>query len=149
MILPVGALTPILEAIICFPSLKSFPNSLVIKDLTEVGPFSWGIMFQFLSIPLQNDLRFFRIPLPASLSASFTSHLPHRKRYELTMFCLWDMEGLGSAFSPVVLHLCVASQVAQQLDHFPFWVGAYQHLWLLDCDDVYQQFTSINRTFQA
>jgi len=74
-----------------------------------VGPLSWRVIFQLLSIPLQDDVRFFRIPLPALLSVSFTGYLPQGKKYGLTMFYLWDMEGLGPAFSPVILRLCIAS----------------------------------------
>ncbi|MFL5706832.1 MAG: hypothetical protein ACJ8AG_29030 [Ktedonobacteraceae bacterium] len=35
------------------------------KDLAEVCTLSRGVLLQLLSIPLQDGIRFFRIPLPA------------------------------------------------------------------------------------
>jgi hypothetical protein len=61
---------PAVFAVICFSFLVVLPNSLVTEDPAEVCPFSWGMMLrcllaQSLFTPLQGDIRFFRIPLPA------------------------------------------------------------------------------------
>jgi hypothetical protein len=46
------------------------------KDLAEVCPLSRGVMLQSLSILLPDGICFFRIPLPASLSAPLTGSFP-------------------------------------------------------------------------
>jgi hypothetical protein len=61
---------PAIFAVICISFLVVFPNSLVTEDLAEVCPFSWRMMLRFLLAqslftPLQDDVCFFRIPLPA------------------------------------------------------------------------------------
>jgi len=49
-------------------------------------------MFQPLSTPLQDGIRFFRIPLPAFHSASLTVSLPAvtQEKYGFTMFLICD-----------------------------------------------------------
>jgi hypothetical protein len=61
---------PAIFAVICFSFLVVLPNSLVTEDPAEVCPLSWGVMLLFLLAqslftPLQGDICFFRIPLPA------------------------------------------------------------------------------------
>lgn len=61
------------------------------KDQTEVGPLSHGAMLpeaQPLFLPLQEDLRFFRPPLPAGLSAGLTVRFPLKECYGLPKFRL-------------------------------------------------------------
>ena len=70
------------------------------KDQTEVGPLSRGVMLpeaQPLSLPLQKGLRFFRPPLPAVLSTSLTVRFPSRESYGLTKFRLSNR--MGTALS--------------------------------------------------
>jgi hypothetical protein len=72
-----GATAPAeLSAVICFATSVGLPNSLVKKDQTEVSPLSRGVMFQLLSIPLQDSLRFFRPPVPAMPSPFLAVRLP-------------------------------------------------------------------------
>ncbi|CAG9923349.1 hypothetical protein M089_2111 [Bacteroides ovatus str. 3725 D9 iii] len=49
-------------------------------------------MFQPLSAPLQNGIRFFHIPLPAFHSAFLTVCLPAviQEKYGFTMFLVYD-----------------------------------------------------------
>lgn len=46
------------------------------EDRVEVCSLSRQMMFQSVFTPLQGDLRFFHIPLPAASTACFTAHLP-------------------------------------------------------------------------
>jgi len=48
----------------------------VVKDLSEVCPVSRGVTFKPLSIPLQDGIRFFRLPLPAPHSGFLAVALP-------------------------------------------------------------------------
>ncbi|RGN59221.1 hypothetical protein DXB58_13845 [Bacteroides sp. OM05-10AA] len=75
--------------------LFSFNKSykfLVKSHLAEVCPLSCEVMLQPLSIPLQNGVRFLRIPLPAFHSASLTVCLPvvTQEKYGFTMFLVHD-----------------------------------------------------------
>jgi hypothetical protein len=80
------------------------------KDPVEVSPFSRETMLrwlfrpsQSLSIPLQNGIRFFHVPIPAYLSANLAIDLPFREKYGFTMFYLNNKNGLDSASSPVAI----------------------------------------------
>src|SRR5436305_7330301 len=50
------------SAVICFSSCVVWSSVLVMKDRAEVCPLAREVMFQLLSVPLQDGLRFFRIP---------------------------------------------------------------------------------------
>ena len=56
------------------------------KDHAEVCPLSRGVMFQPLSLPLQESLRFFRIPLPALSSAHLAVAYRSLEEIGLTVF---------------------------------------------------------------
>jgi hypothetical protein len=56
------------------------------KDLAEVCPLSREVMLQPLSIPLQDGVRFFRIPLPALSSARLAAAYRERKIAGLPCF---------------------------------------------------------------
>src|SRR6266481_2848101 len=81
------------SAVICFSSCIALSSVLVLKDLTEVCPLSRRMMLQSLSTPLQGGLRFFRVPLPASLSASLTSCFPFQERYGFPVFYVCNRMG--------------------------------------------------------
>jgi len=74
------------------------------QDPAQVCPLSRGMMFQPLSTPLQNGIRFLRTPLPALPTNPLAVHLlkvsPERQ-YGFTTFPACHKTGLGSAFSPV------------------------------------------------
>jgi hypothetical protein len=46
------------------------------KDRAEVCPLSREVILQLLSVPLQNGLRFFRIPLPIVPLVRLTASYP-------------------------------------------------------------------------
>jgi hypothetical protein len=84
------------------------------KDQTEVCPLSRGATLpkaQPLFLPLQEDLRFFRPPLPAALSADLTARFPSREGYGLTKFRLRHTDGVGALYPPVVLAAHVTGHV--------------------------------------
>src|SRR5450631_2165073 len=53
-----AAPTVMFAVVICFSSFEGSVSYLAIKDQPEVCPLSSGIMFQSLSIPLQDSIRF-------------------------------------------------------------------------------------------
>ena len=63
------------------------------KDLAEVCPLSRGVMVQLLSIPLQDDFRFFRIPLPAVLLTRLTAVYRDSEDNGLTVFRMSNQVG--------------------------------------------------------
>src|SRR5437867_9781714 len=69
-----------------FPPVSDNSSVLVLKDLAEVCPLSRRMMLQSLSTPLQGSIRFFRVPLPASLSASLAGRFPFREGYGFPVF---------------------------------------------------------------
>lgn len=85
--------------------VKRSVSRLATVDQTEVCPLSRGMMFQSLFEPLQPDIRFFRPPIPAPLTASLTVRLPtlpRWQRYGLTAFPACHTADLGSASPPTV-----------------------------------------------
>ena len=55
------------------------------------------------------------------------------------------MHGLGSASPPVVLLSASGELLPPEPTTFPFG-QAFQHLWLVIDNDVYQRFTSVSHT---
>ncbi len=57
------------------------------------------------------------------------------------------MNGLGPASSPVAQHL--RQEISKHLYLATYLLAqAYQHLWLVRSDDVYQRFTSVDHTIR-
>jgi len=75
-------------------------NSPVKKDQEDVCPLSRGVMFQPLSVPLQNGIRFFLDPVPAPPWTDFAVCCPKRERYEVSTFHLQKYVGTGACFGP-------------------------------------------------
>ena len=63
------------------------------KDLAEVCPLSRGVMLQPLFPPLQRDLRFLRIPLPAVLLTRLTAVYRDSEDNGLTVFRVSNQVG--------------------------------------------------------
>ncbi|EAN8675666.1 hypothetical protein DCT84_004673 [Salmonella enterica subsp. enterica serovar Glostrup] len=62
-----------------YPPSKVFRLSRVERPCGSLPAFAWNDVAetaQFLSIPLQNGIRFLRTPVPASLTAFLTVSLP-------------------------------------------------------------------------
>ena len=120
------------------------------KDLMEVCPLSRGVMLLASSTPIR--------PITGRSSlfpSSFTCNpisspygSPSLSPGEITglprsAYIPWD--GLGAVYSPVGRHL---RQESGDFLNLPtcLLAQAYQRLWLVDCDDVYRQFTSVHHT---
>ena len=56
------------------------------KDRAEVCPLAREVMFHLLSIPLQDGVGFFRIPLPTVPLVRLAVSYPFREDYGLTVF---------------------------------------------------------------
>ena len=69
-----------------FPHSHGSPNSLAMKDQSDVGPLSCRVTLKPVSIPLQDDLRFFRPPKPASPWAYLAVYRPGPKARSDTGF---------------------------------------------------------------
>lgn len=89
-------------------------------------------MFQPLSAPLQSGLRFFRPPLPATLSAHLTVCFPSAETEgELRVYhvsqCVLNLDDLGSTYTPAALRLREGRPKSLFLTAY-LLVQAYQHL---------------------
>ena len=114
------------------------------KTNTEVCPLSRRVMLQLVSLPLQQSIRFFGYPIPASLSARLTACFPRRERYGLTTFRLITTNDLGSAFFSGSSTSSPETIGVSGLGYSPFWSQPSQHLWVPVHHEVYRQFTFIN-----
>ncbi len=112
----------------------------------EVGPLSRGVILllaQPLSVPLQNSLRFFHLPLPAVPSACLATHLPGGRTTGLPRSAYLPLAGSGSACPPRVL-LSTIEEGEPSMPTPCLLAQAYQRLWLGGSHDVYQQFAYAN-----
>ncbi len=143
-----GAQASVATAHICFPARRGFAIcSRPERPTPKSACFRSEVMFQLLSISLQDGICFVGYPIPAALSASLTSCFPLQENIGFTTFHMSTKSRLGSAFPPVVQHLRQRTVDSLNLTTY-FLVQACQHLWLVVHDDVYQQFTFINHTTQ-
>ena len=120
------------------------------KDLMEVGPLSREVMSPFGSTPIRSITG--RLSLfPSSLTRNPINSpygLPSLNSGEITGLprsAYISSDGLGAVFPPVGLRL--RQRISKSLN-LPTYllVQAYQRLWLVGIDDIYQQFTSVDRT---
>lgn len=70
------------------------------RDHKDVCTLSRKVMFQPLSVPLQNGIRFFLVPVPAAPRADFAACCPSRERYRVSTFHLQKCIGLGACSGP-------------------------------------------------
>ena len=100
--------------------------------------FVWGI-FHPLSGPLQARLCFFYHPLPAKPSTFLTESLPRGGFTGLPSSYTNNTDGLGSLYRPedVIITL---GQNRQPRPSSRLLVQAYQSLWLVAVNDLYQEF---------
>lgn len=114
------------------------------EDRVEVCSLSRQVIFQPVFTPLQGDLRFFHIPLPAAPTACFTAHLPIPAALRAYPVPHGFPNGSGSSISPAALHPRGAIGKSPCLSAY-LLVQACQHLWLGCYDDVYMRFTCVSR----
>ena len=116
------------------------------RDHKEVCPLSRGVIFQPLSVPLQNGICFFLVPVPAPLQADFSVCRPRRERYRVSTFRLQKYIGLGGCYRP--RGLCVTKAYGQNALHtsITVLVQAYQPLPLVPDHDLYRNFKYFRHT---
>ena len=89
--------------------------------MAEVCSLSRPVTSKPVSAPLQSGLRFLRLPLPASPSASLAVGLPViQQGYGLTLFRVGDKSGLGSASPPMAASSATPDAAAGIPSHMPF-----------------------------
>lgn len=114
--------------------------------------FRSGVTFKLLSIPLQNGIRFFHYPIPASHSAflavglpAYTGeirayHVPYEVTYGWVRFCLLRRQ----------CYVRVFSEWRRISDCFPFWVKALTSIvGFFNLTTFKRQFAYANHTTQA
>ena len=112
------------------------------KDRAEVCSLSREVLFQPLSTPLQDGLRFFRVPVPAISSACLAAAY----RDGLTVFCIGNKSGLGLLYPPVALDVHERTRKIASTRHGAFWLKPVSIFGLLPGYDVYQAFTCVDHT---
>jgi len=115
------------------------------NDQAEVCPLSRRAMLQPVSRPLQPGFRFLRSPLPTTPTAFLAVRLPFPA-------ALWAYpvphESLGDAdpsFSPAASCPWRPTMKRPLLAAY-LLVQAFQHVWLVKINDVYQKFTCVGRS---
>ena len=119
------------------------------KDQMDVCPLARGVMLpsaQPLSTPLQDGLRFFHPPLPARPWARLTVRFPDRETYGVTMFHVSNSEWVRRALSTGSRGAPDKALQTPCTDSVAVLAQAFQHLWLVMTDDVYQAFTWVRHT---
>ena len=129
------------------PRIRAYLSLHAMKDQVEVGSLSRWVMFQPVSRRLQPGLRFLHQPIPAPPTAHPADCLPSRQRCGLTTFLDHHTTGLGPV-SPPVASLTTCLHYKQGHPATYRLVNAYQQLWHLEINDVYQQFTCVAHASQ-
>lgn len=129
------------------PRIRAYLSLHAMKDQVEVGSLSRRVMFQPVSRRLQPGLRFLHHPIPAPPTALLTVCLPGGQRYGLTTFLDHHTTGLGPVYPPVAT-LTTCPHYKQGHPATYRLVSAYQLLWHLKINDVYQQFTCVAHASQ-
>lgn len=129
------------------PRIRAYLSLHAMKDQVEVGSLSRRVLFQPVSQRLQPGLRFLHHPIPAPPTAYLAVCLPRGQRYGLTTFLDHHTTGLGPVYTPVA---CSTTCPHFKQGHPATYrlVNAYQQLWHLEINDVYQQFTCVAHASQ-
>ncbi len=135
------------SAVICFSSLVAYSSAFVMKDLAEVCPLSRGMMLQSLFPPLQKDVRFLRLPLPAISLAHLAA--AYRKRKISGLPCSAQIpEWVRSALFAGGLGCPRGSRPKSLFPPRCRLAQACQHLRLVLGNDVYRAFTCVDHATQ-
>jgi len=100
----------------------------------------------------RSDIRLFHPPIPAASEARLTAHFPDQKSrrgelraYHVPLEC---QSGLGLASLPVAQ--CLRQVSSEHLNLATYLlVQAYQHLWLVLNNGIYQRFTGVDHATQS
>ena len=125
-------------------------GSLMKRDHTEVGALSGGVRFTPLSIPLQDGICFFRVPLPVLPAASLAIRLPTQFcgwKYGFTLFLPSDRSGLDLAYPPMALCQRIPNR-PRNIRPRTFWFRPDSSLGLSTITAFKRQFTCVGLTTQ-
>jgi len=94
-------------------------------------------MFQLLSSPLQDGVRFFLVPSPAPPWAVFANGCPRGERYGISTFRLLKYVGLGACYRPGGMWVTNA-RAEKCCSHLRYLlVRAYKPFPLVQLNDLY------------
>jgi hypothetical protein len=98
--------------------------------------------------PVTGRPSLFPTPIPASPLVGLTASLPslRKERDGLTTFHKVDKDGLGALCSPVAWNVHDRVPWRPCAHYSAILAQASQHLWLVDFDDVYREFTCVHHT---
>ena len=98
--------------------------------------------------PVTGRRSLFPTPIPAPPLDGLTAFLPsfRKERYGLTTFHKVNRDGLGALCSPVALRVHDRGGVNPCTRYVALLAQASQHLWLVNFDDVYREFTCVHHT---
>ena len=83
-----------------FPHVGGSSNSLAKKDPLDVCSLSCQVTLKPVSLPLQQDFRFFQHPHPHRYRRTLRRAFPNRERYEVPTFRHEKYTGLGACYRP-------------------------------------------------
>lgn len=120
------------------------------KDQTEVCPLSREVMLPIDATSIHSITEWPSLSQSSSIRTTngfLTRPLPNRAAIRIYHVPFEEHDGLGSASPPVAL-LSAYPQYKRNIQLLCLLATAFQYLWLLNVDDVYQQFTCVNRTIK-
>lgn len=120
-------------------------SSLATKDHVEVCSLSRQATLQPVSPLLLRSLRFLHDPVPAAPIVFLTVHLPSPAALRAYPVSHAFQSGAGPSIPPAAPRprTIIGNDPFQAAYHFG---QAFQHLWLVWYDDVYERFTSVGRS---
>ena len=137
-------------AVICFLPFGGWPRSLVMQDQMDVCPLARGVMLPVGSTPI-HPITGRRLLLPSSHSRTSIGspcgslslagdvrgcHVPSQSH----------TNGLGALCPPVACNAHDKERGSPCTRYSALLAQAFQHLWLVFFDDVYQAFTWVRHT---
>ena len=132
-------------AVICLLSSGGWPNSLVRQDQMDVCPLARGVMLPLgrNSYPLHYRVAFASsiLPCPHACRLPLRCAFPCGRRTGLPCSVSVTTNGVGALCPPVAWDAHDKETESPCTRYSALLAQAWQHLWLVFCDDVYRAFT--------
>jgi len=103
-------------------------------------------MLQPLFAPLQYDIRFFLVPIPATPWADFAACCPRREQYRVSTFRLQKYIGLAACYRPGGLWVTKSAANKRYSHLLTILVQALKPFPLVISHDLYRRFTCVQHT---
>ena len=107
------------------------------------APFRTKANFEPLFISLQNDIRFFHVPIPALSTVLLTVNLPIWQKYGLTMFHLNNNGSLGSILYSDSHYVRVFPNLERNIRLYTFWFKPISYFGLFRFNEAYDSSFSL------